>query len=37
MSDAHHDHNEEDHSVNVKVAIFFVVVIAVITFIGFIN
>lgn len=37
MSDAHHDHHEEDNSVNVKVAIFFVAVIAVITFIGLIN
>ena len=36
MSDAHHEH-QEDHSVNVKIAIFFVAVIAVITFIGLIN
>ena len=36
MSDSHHEH-QEDNSVNVKVAIFFVVVIAVITFIGLIN
>jgi hypothetical protein len=36
MSDAHHEH-QEDNSVNVKIAIFFVVVIAVITFIGLIN
>jgi len=36
MSDSHHEHHE-DHSVNVKIAIFFVVVVAVITFIGLIN
>lgn len=36
MSDVHHEH-QEDHSVNVKIAIFFVAVIAVITFIGLIN
>lgn len=36
MSDTHHDHNE-DNSVNVKVAIFFVAVIAMITLIGLIN
>lgn len=36
MSDHHHDHHE-DNSVNVKVAIFFVAVIAVIVFIGLIN
>ena len=36
MSDAHHEH-QEDHSVNVKIALFLVVVIAVITFIGLIN
>ena len=37
MSDAHHDHHHEDNSVNVKVALFLVAVIAIITFIGFIN
>ena len=36
MSDSHHEHHE-DNSVNVKIAIFFVVVLAVITFIGFLN
>jgi hypothetical protein len=36
MSDHHHDHHE-DNSVNVKVAVFFVAVIAVIVFIGLIN
>lgn len=36
MSDAHHDHHE-DNSVNVKVAIFFVAVIALITLIGIFN
>jgi hypothetical protein len=36
MSDAHHEH-QEDNSVNVKIALFFVVVIAVITFIALIN
>lgn len=36
MSDLHQEHNE-DHDVNVKIAIFFVVVLAVITFIGLIN
>lgn len=37
MTDAHHDHHHEDNSVNVKVALFLVAVIAIITFIGFIN
>ena len=39
MSDSHHDHHDhqEDNSVNVKVAIFFAVVIAAIIFIGLIN
>ncbi len=36
MSDPHHDHHE-DHSVNVKVAVFFVAVIAVIVFLALIN
>jgi hypothetical protein len=36
MSDDHHDHNE-DESVNVKVAIFFIVVLAAITVIALIN
>lgn len=36
MSDAHHDH-PEDNAVNVKVAIFFVVVLVVITIIGVMN
>lgn len=36
MSDNHHDHHE-DNSVNVKVAIFFVAVIAALFFIGLIN
>ncbi len=36
MSDMHHEH-EEDNSINVKVAIFFVAVIAVIFFLGVIN
>ncbi len=36
MSDSHHEHNE-DNSVNVKIALFFVAVIAAITFIGWIN
>jgi len=37
MSGAGHDHHEEDNSVNVKVAIFLLAVIAAITFIGLIN
>lgn len=39
MSDAHHDHDHhhEDNSVNVKIALFFVAVIAAITFIALIN
>ena len=36
MSNMHHEH-EEDNSINVKVAIFFVAVIAVIFFLGVIN
>jgi hypothetical protein len=36
MSDSHQDHHE-DNSVNVKIALFFVAVIAAITFIGWIN
>ena len=36
MSDSHHEHHE-DNSVNVKIAMFFVVVLSVITFIGFLN
>ncbi len=36
MSDAHHDH-PEDNAVNVKVAIFFVAVIVVIALIGVMN
>ena len=36
MSDSHHEHHE-DHSVDVKIAVFFAAVIAVITFIGWIN
>jgi hypothetical protein len=36
MSDSHHEHHE-DNSVNVKIAVFFVVVLAVITFIGLMN
>jgi len=35
MSDNHHDHHE-DNSVNVKVAIFFIVVLAAITVIALI-
>lgn len=35
MSDNHHDH-QEDHSVNVKVAIFFIAVLAAITVIALI-
>jgi len=39
MSDAHNDHghHHEDNSINVKIALFFVVVLAAITFIGLIN
>jgi len=39
MSDSHHDHHDhhEDNSVNVKVALFFIAVVAAITFIGWIN
>lgn len=36
MSDSHHDHHE-DNSVNVKIALFFVAVIAALVFIGWIN
>lgn len=36
MSDSHHDHHE-DNSVNVKIAVFFVAVIAALVFIGWIN
>jgi hypothetical protein len=36
MSDIHHEH-EEDNSINVKVAIFFVAVIVGIFFLGVIN
>jgi len=36
MSDTHHDHHE-DNAVNVKVALFFVAVIAEIIFLGIIN
>lgn len=39
MSDDHHDHHDhhEDNDVNVKVALFFVAVIAAIVFFGIIN
>jgi len=37
MSDTHHDHHHEDNSVNVKIALFFVAVLAAITLIGLIN
>lgn len=36
MSDVHHDH-QEDNSVNVKVAYFFIAVVAAITVIALIN
>jgi hypothetical protein len=36
MSEGHHDH-QEDNSVNVKVALFFVVVLVVIVIIGVCN
>jgi hypothetical protein len=36
MSNAHHEHHE-DNSVNVKIALFFVAVLVVLTFIGWIN
>jgi len=36
MSDHHHEHHE-DNSVNVKVAVFFVAVLAIITLIGVLN
>jgi len=35
MSDSHHDHHE-DNSVNVKVALFFIAVLAAVTLIGLI-
>ena len=34
---AHDDHHQKDNSVNVKIALFFIVVLAAITFIGLIN
>jgi len=37
MSHAPHDHHPEDNSVNVKIAVFFVVVLAAITFIGLMS
>jgi hypothetical protein len=37
MSHATHDHHHEDNSINVKIALFFVAVLAAITFIGFIS
>lgn len=36
MTDSHHDHHE-DNSVNVKIALFFVAVIAALVFIAWIN
>ncbi len=36
MSDSHHEH-AEDNSVNVKIALFFIAVIAAITIIALIN
>ncbi len=36
MSDSHHEH-QEDNSVNVKIALFFVAVVAALTFISWIN
>jgi hypothetical protein len=35
--DTGHDHHREDHSVNIKVAVFFIVVLVVITLIGIIG
>ncbi len=37
MSDHVHEHEPEDHSVCVKVAVFFIAVIAAIFFLGVIN
>jgi hypothetical protein len=37
MSHDHHAHHHEDQSVNLKVAVFFLAVIAAITFIGMIG
>ncbi len=37
MSHAPNEHHHEDNSVNVKIALFFVVVLVAITFIGLIN
>lgn len=37
MSHAPHEHHHEDNSVNVKIAIFFVVVLAAITFISLLS
>lgn len=37
MSDSHHHEHQEDNSVNVKVALFFVAVLVSIIFIGWIN
>lgn len=37
MSDSHHHDHHEDNSVNVKIALFFVAVLAAITVIGWLN
>lgn len=37
MSDSHHHEHQEDNSVNVKVALFFVAVLVSIIFISWIN
>jgi hypothetical protein len=37
MSHAPHEHHHEDNSVNVKIALFFVAVLAAITLIGLLN
>lgn len=37
MSHAPDEHHHEDNSVNVKIALFFIVVLAAITFIGLIS
>lgn len=37
MSDSHHHDHQEDNSINVKVAWFFVAVLAAIIFIGWIH
>ena len=37
MSHAPHEHHQEDNSINVKIALFFIAVLAAITFIGLIN